>query len=118
MAKKSEKKEKPEKREEQQHEGTFVITRSELRHVLIALGINEREINNLLGSLDRTHRHTNIIVFANLLEKLGIERDKMSNVFRRLGMDDVEIINVFRMVDESKIKAETGRLYEAAIDFS
>ncbi|MGD0510721.1 MAG: hypothetical protein ABSA33_02675 [Candidatus Micrarchaeaceae archaeon] len=100
------------------HEGTFVITRTELRHVLIALGVKEREINGLVGSLDKTHRHTNIIVFANLLEKLGIDRDKMSNVFRRMGMDDVTIINIFRMVDENKISAETGRLYEATIDFS
>lgn len=100
------------------HEGTFVITRTELRHVLIALGVKEKDINNLIGSLDKTHRHTNIIVFANLLEKLGIGRDKMSNVFRRMGMDDVTIINIFRMVDENKISAETGRLYEATIDFS
>ncbi len=97
---------------------TFIITRPELRHVLIALGVGEREINNLMGSLDKAHRHTNIIVFANLLEKLGIGRDKMANVFRRIGIDDVTITNIFRMVDESKISAETGRIYDATIDFS
>lgn len=97
---------------------TFIISRIELRQVLIALGVREKDIGSLLSAMDKTHRHTNIIVFANLLEKLGIDRDKMSNVFRRMGMDDVTISNAFRMVDESKISAETGRLYDVAIDFS
>lgn len=100
------------------HEGTFTITRTELRHVLVVLEVNEKDVNNFLGSLDKTHRHTNVIVFANLLEKLGVKRDRMSDVFRRMGMDDVTIINIFRMVDENKISAETGRLYEATLDFS
>jgi len=96
---------------------SFVISRTELRQVLTVLGIKEREINNLTTALDKAHRHTNIIIFANLLEKLGIDRDKMGNVFRRMGMDDVTISSVFRMVDENKISAETGRLYDASIDF-
>ncbi|MGI0100543.1 MAG: hypothetical protein ACREBH_02385 [Candidatus Micrarchaeaceae archaeon] len=97
---------------------TFIISRPELRQVLIALGIKERDIGNLITAMDKAHRHTNIIVFVNLLEKLGIDRDKVSNVLRRMGMDDVTITNAFRMVDESKISAETGRLYDASIDFS
>jgi hypothetical protein len=99
-------------------EGSFTITRLELRHILTALGASERDINLLMTSLDKTHRHTNIIVFVNLLEKLGIGRDKMSNVLRRMGMDDVTIIHVFRMVDESRIRAETGRLYEVKLDYT
>ena len=96
-------------------EGTYIISRLELRHVLVAMGVGEREINQLLGSLDKSHRHTNIIVFVDLLEKFGISRDKMANVLRRMEMDDVTINNVFRMVDESKIRAETGRLYDVEI---
>jgi uncharacterized protein Smg (DUF494 family) len=95
---------------------TFIIRRIELRQVLIALGVSERDISNLLAALDKAHRHTNIIVFANLLEKMGVDRERMANVFRRMGMDDVTINNAFRMVDESKISAETGRLYEATIE--
>jgi hypothetical protein len=97
---------------------TFVISRSQLKHILTALGVGEKDIGMLLAALDKTHRHTNIIVFASLLEKLGITRDKMSNVFRRMGMDDVTISNIFRMTDESKINAETGRIYDASIDFN
>jgi hypothetical protein len=100
------------------HEGTFTISRIELKHILTALGVGEKDIGTLLAALDKTHRHTNIIVFASLLEKLGVNREKMSNVFRRMGMDDVTITNIFRMTDESKISAETGRIYDAVIDFS
>jgi len=96
---------------------TFIITRVELRQVLIALGINEKSIGTVMSALDKSHRHTNIIVFTNMLEKLGIDRTKMSNIFRRMGMDDVTISNTFRMVDESKIKAETGRIFEATVSF-
>lgn len=99
-------------------EGTFTITRLDLRHILTVLGASEHDINSLISALDKTHRHTNIIVFVNLLEKLGIGRDKMANILRRMDMDDVTIRNVFRMVDESKIRAETGRLYDVNIDFS
>lgn len=94
---------------------TFTVTRTELRQMLAALGITEKGINDLLVALEKAHRHTNVIVFANLLEKLGIDRTRMANIFRRMGMEDITINNAFRMVDESRISAETGRLYEASI---
>ncbi len=96
---------------------TFVVTRLELRQILIALGISEKSISSLLSDMDRSHRHTNVIIFANLLEKMGVDREKMSNIFRRMGMDDVTINNAFRMVDESKISAETGKVFDASVDF-
>lgn len=94
---------------------TFVVTKTELRQMLIAMGITEKSISGLTTTLEKTHRHTNIIVFANLLEKLGIDRERMANLFRRMGMEDITISNALRMIDESKISAETGRLYEADI---
>jgi hypothetical protein len=97
---------------------TFVVSRIELRQILIALGISEKSISAVVNAMEKTHRHTNVIVFASLLEKAGIDRQKMGNVFRRIGMDDVTITNAFRMVDESKISAETGRLYEAEIELT
>lgn len=97
---------------------TFTISRLELRQILIALGMSEKSIETLISSMDKMHRHTNIIVFASMLEKMGVSREKMSNIFRRMGMDDVTIAHAFTMVDENKISAETGRLYEASIDFS
>ncbi len=96
---------------------TFVISRIELRHVLSSLGVPEKDIGVLLSTMEKTHRHTNVIVFTNLLERMGIDRDRIDNVFRRLGIDDVTISNIFRMVDESRISAETGRLFDVSLDF-
>ncbi len=97
---------------------TFVISRKDLRQVLISMGASEKDIGAMLSSLDRAHKHTNVVVFTNMLEKMGIDRDRMVNLFRRLGMDEVTISNAFRMADEGKIKAETGRIFEATLDFS
>ena len=49
---------------------------------------------------------------------MGMNRDTLGNVFRRIGMDDITINGVFNMVDEQKISAETGRLYNAEIETS
>lgn len=97
---------------------TFVLSRVSLRQILLAVGMSDRNITTFMNSLEKTHRHSNIIVFANLLERMGIDRDRMTNVFRRMGMDDITINNAFRMVDESKIRAETGHLYDAEIVLS
>lgn len=97
---------------------TFVVSRLELRQILIALGVSERNIGSLLSAMDKAHRHTNVILFANLLEKMGVDREKMGNLFRRMGMDDVTISKAFRMVDENKISAETGRVFNATVEFT
>ena len=97
---------------------TFTITRSELRHILVAFGVSDKNIQNVFNAMDKAHKHVNVIAFASLLEKTGMQRGTMSNVFRRLGMDDITISRIFDMVDEEKIMAETGRLYNAEIDFS
>lgn len=95
---------------------TFVISRIELRRMLIAYGITDRNISALFSSMEKAHRHINIIQFVAMLDKAGISRDKISNIFRRLNMSDIMISEVLNMVDESKIVAETGRLYAASID--
>ncbi len=97
---------------------TFIITRNELRHVLIAFGINDKSIQSIFTTIDKSHRHINVITLASLLEKMGMNRDTLGNVFRRIGMDDITINGVFNMVDEQKISAETGRLYNAEIETS
>jgi copper homeostasis protein CutC len=97
---------------------TFVVNRTELRQILISFGVSERNISSFINSLEKTHRHTNIIVFESMREKMGVDRENMSNLFRRMGMDDVTISNAFRMVDENKIMAEMGRVYEAEVELS
>ncbi len=96
---------------------TFVISRQELRRILTAFGVNEKKIEMLFSGLERAHRHVNVIAFSGLLEKAGLDRESISNVLRRLGIDDLTIRSILTTVDEQKIMAETGRLFNAIIDF-
>ncbi|MDE1856608.1 MAG: hypothetical protein KGH98_00825 [Candidatus Micrarchaeota archaeon] len=96
--------------------GTYTISRIELRRLLTAFGVSEKSISAVLGNMEKVHRHMNVISFAAMLEKGGLRRDKLSNVFRRLGMDDVTIASVINMLDEQRIVAETGRLYKATVE--
>jgi hypothetical protein len=96
---------------------TYTITRGELRHVLVAFGMNEKSIQSIFATMDKSHKHINIITFSSLLEKAGMSRSLIGDVFRRIGMDDITIANIFNMADEQKINAEIGRLYNAEIEF-
>lgn len=96
---------------------TFTISRIELRRILLALKVSEKSIEGLIGNMEKSHRHINVVAFVTMLEKAGLERDDITNVLRRLGMDDVLISDVMGMVDEKKITSEIGRVYEADIIF-
>ena len=97
---------------------SFTIGRNELRKALVSLRMEEKSILLLFNILNKAHRHINAIAFVTTLERMGLDRDKTARLLRRIGMDDVVIANMFRMVDESKIDAEIGKVYNASIDFS
>lgn len=97
---------------------TYTIRREELRRILVAFKVNEKSIAKLISDMEKSHRHMNIIAFASMLEKLDINRRTMSMIFRRLGMDEITVNKVFNMVDEEKMLAESGRLYDATLDLS
>jgi Ca2+-binding EF-hand superfamily protein len=100
------------------NEETFTISRAELRRILTNFGVTEKNLTALFNSMEKAHRHINIIAFVSMLEKAGMDRDETGNIFRRLNMDDVTIKRAFDMVDEEKINSETGRLYDASVDIS
>lgn len=95
---------------------SFEISRSELRKVLVGSGMADRNIMALFGMLDKAHKHVNAIAFVTILQRMGVNYDKVIIVLRRMGLDDVTISNVMEMVDESKIDSEIGRVYDATID--
>jgi len=95
---------------------TFVMSRIELRRVLVASGVKEREIAAIVSQIEKSHMHINVISFAALLEKAGLNNERVTNIFRRLGMGDIDIRNVMDMIDSYKINAETGRLYDVTLD--
>lgn len=96
---------------------TYTISRIEVRRILLALKASEKSIEGIISSMEKSHRHINVISFISLLEKAGLERDDIVNVLRRLGMDDVMISNVMGMVDEKRITSEIGRVYDADLSF-
>ncbi len=96
---------------------TFSISRPELRRVLIAYKASETTIQKLLAEMEKAHRHINVVAFVGLLEKAGISRANAANILRRLGMNDVMINDVLNMVDEQKTIAESGRIYDATVEF-
>jgi|GEM_PF-671143 len=107
------------KKEEKAKQETFVITRAELRRLFIALGISENRISMIFANMEKAHRHINAVAFASILERMGgLERDQISNVLRRIGLDDVTIRNVLNSMDEQKIIAESGRIFDASILFT
>ena len=97
---------------------SFTISRTDLRKALVSMGMEEKSILLLFNLLNKAHRHINAIGFVTTLERMGMNREKSVRVLRRMGMDDVIIANVFRMVDESKIDAEIGKIYNASVDFA
>ncbi len=96
---------------------TFTVSRIELRRILAAYGLSEKRIDEIFGNIEKEHRHINIVQLVNLLEKEGMPRDRITNVFRRMNMNDILISEVLNLSDESKISAEIGRLYNATIEF-
>jgi hypothetical protein len=95
---------------------TFTIARNELRRVLTIFGMGEKSIQALFSSMEKSHRHINALSLAAALEKSGMDRDKSANIFRRLGLDDLTINEVFETLDEQRVTAETGRIYDAVLD--
>ncbi|MGA3020778.1 MAG: hypothetical protein ABSD68_02415 [Candidatus Micrarchaeales archaeon] len=91
---------------------SFTVNRIELKRMLSVLGVSERNIDEFIGELNRMHRHTNVVLFANMVQKLGLKNDDVTNVLRRIGIDDVVISNVFNVLDEERIKSTYGRVVE------
>ena len=97
---------------------TFTISRQELRRILTIYKVDESSMVKLFSDMEKAHRHINAIAFAGMLEKINLKRDAIVNVLRRLGMDDVTINSTIDSMDEQKLLAESGRIFEATINFS
>ncbi|MGC8687202.1 MAG: hypothetical protein ACP5RM_00690 [Candidatus Micrarchaeia archaeon] len=98
--------------------GSVTILRNELRRILIAMHIDDKNIEALFSSMEKSHRHVNVIAFVSSLEKINLSRDQIANVLRRIGISDVAISNIFEMVDVQKISAEIGKVYNINVGLS
>ena len=93
-------------------EGSYTISRIELRHLLASFKVSERNIEYLIEGIERAHRHINVITLASVLESFGVSVEQVREFLRRVGVQDVAVDRIIEMVDEHKIMAESGRIYE------
>ncbi len=95
---------------------SFTVNRIELKRMLTVLGVAERSADEMLAQLNKMHRHANAVVFAGMLQKIGLKGDDISNMFRRIGVDDITIANVLNNLDEERIKNAYGKVVEISVD--
>jgi hypothetical protein len=95
---------------------TFTVGRMELKRVLTALGVSERSIDDMLAEMNRQHRHVNVVAFAGMLQKVGLDPDEAANVLRRIGVDDVSIASAFDTLDEERIKGAYGKVVDLVVE--
>ena len=95
---------------------TLTVSRIELKRMLTTLGISEKNIDDIIGTLNRAHRHANAITFAGMLQKAGLKSNDVANVLRRIGVDDIAITNIFNLLEEERIKSAYGRVVDITLE--
>jgi hypothetical protein len=96
---------------------TFLISRVELRHLMASFRISEKNIENIVSTMEKAHRHINVITLVSMLQNVGMSGDGIKELLRRVGMDDITISKIMEVVDEHRIIAESGRLFDAEVTF-
>ncbi|MEM3255284.1 MAG: hypothetical protein QXG73_01120 [Candidatus Micrarchaeaceae archaeon] len=94
---------------------TFVISRLDLRHILVTFGVSEKKIDEFESALSKSHRHVNAVTLSNMLLSMGLRQDEIKNILRRIGIDDITTTNILNALDEDKISSTYGRVIELTI---
>jgi hypothetical protein len=58
---------------------SITILRNELRRILIAMHIDDKNIEALFSLMEKNHRHVNVVAFVSSLEKINLSRDQIAN---------------------------------------
>ncbi len=95
---------------------TFIISRIDIKKILTKLGISDKSTEELLSSMNKMHRHVNVVSFASMLQKLGLKQQDITNVLRRMGIEDIAITSVLNILDEEKIRGTLGRVVDLDIE--
>ena len=96
--------------------GTFTITKIELKRMLTSYNISDKNIELMVSSMDKTHKHVNAVAFAGMLSRVGLRQKDITNILRRIGIDDISITNIFDTLDEEKIRSAFGKAVEIIVD--
>lgn len=95
---------------------TFTVSRVALKRMLTPLGVSDRAAENMLATLNKMHRHVNVVLFVDMLEKLGVKQYDVNNILRRIGIDDAKIAEVFNVLDEERIRSTFGKVVTLKVE--
>jgi hypothetical protein len=84
--------------------------------MLTALGISDGAAEGVLNTMNKMHRHANVVFFVDMLEKLGLKQNDINNILRRIGVDDASIAEIFNVLDEERIQSSFGKVVELTVD--
>ena len=96
--------------------GSFAINKIELKRILTAFKVSDRNVDSIIAQLDKMHRHVNAITFTEMLQRVGMSQQDIVNVFRRTGIDDITISNIFDVLEEERIRNTFGKLVELSVE--
>ncbi|EQD59709.1 hypothetical protein B1B_08081, partial [mine drainage metagenome] len=95
---------------------TFIMGKVELKRLLSAFKVSDKNANELLAKIDKTYRHINAIAFAESLQRLGLKQEDITNILRRAELDDVTISGIFDMIETERIRSTFGKLVDLSVD--
>jgi hypothetical protein len=80
--------------------------KEDFRRKLRQYGLTDERIEETSKMFEKKNRHLDVISFAILLERYGIDRRNVGDFLKDAGLDDITIINIFGKVDARK--SESG----------
>lgn len=84
--------------------------------MLTALGISDGAAEGVITTLNKMHKHANVVFFVDMLEKLGLKQYDINNILRRIGIDDASIAEIFNVLDEERIQNTFGKVVKLELE--
>ncbi len=96
--------------------GSFSVNRIDLKKMLTSLGVSDAASEGVVTTLNKMHRHVNVVFFVDMLEKIGLRQYDITNILRRIGIDDASIAEIFNVLDEERIQSTFGKVVKLEVD--
>ncbi|MHA1860408.1 MAG: ATP-binding protein [Candidatus Asgardarchaeia archaeon] len=82
---------------------TLTFERTDLRKRLRDYGLPDEKIERISSEFEKHNRHMDVVEFVILLERMGLERDVITDFLKDLGVEDSVIVNILSEVDYRKM---------------
>lgn len=96
--------------------GSFIVSGIALKKMLTSLGLTDASAQGIINNLNKMHRHINVVLFVDMLQKLGLKQYDVTNILRRVGIDDATIAEVFNVLDEERIQSTFGKVVKLEVE--